>query len=394
MAARVVGGSAIIDIDTSAPPRTAAPGSLHVAAPEFFVPDLCNVRALSLLILFAELVAVVLSLAAEHPSWARFGWLSLFVQWNVLACGAALCATRSVMARWPLWAGASGAWVLIIVVTLLVTVLGWQVAERVMFARDTSFDLLRNGALAALVGGMALRYFFVQQQWRLEQASALQSRIQALQSRIRPHFLFNSMNIIASLIPVDPDNAEAVVEDLSALFRASLNEAGNQVPLEHELMLCRRYLRIEALRLDERLRVEWQLDDLPRGLRIPQLTLQPLVENAIYHGIQPLPEGGTVRIEARYVDGVVHVRVTNPVPPEGALTPDGRARATAGNGIAVQNIRTRLEALYGDSVRLHGARRGDMWEVDLRYPFPASALLPAAGAGQASPGQAQVRQGR
>jgi two-component system sensor histidine kinase AlgZ len=234
----------------------------------------------------------------------------------------------------------------------------------------------------------------VQQQWRLEQASALQSRIQALQSRIRPHFLFNSMNISASLIPVDPDNAEAVVEDLSALFRASLNEAGNQVPLEHELMLCRRYLRIEALRLDERLRVEWQLDDLPRGLRIPQLTLQPLVENAIYHGIQPLPEGGTVRIEARYVDGVVHVRVTNPVPPEGALTPDGRARATAGNGIAVQNIRTRLEALYGDSVRLHGARRGDMWEVDLRYPFPASALLPAAGAGQASPGQAQVRQGR
>ncbi len=351
----------------------------------------------------------MLSLAAEQPSWARFGWLSLFVQWNVLACGAALCAARSTMARWSLWAGAIVAWLLIIVVTLLVTVLGWWVAERVVFTRDTSFDLLRNGALAALVGGMALRYFFVQQQWRLEQASALQSRIQALQSRIRPHFLFNSMNIIASLIPVDPENAEAVVEDLSALFRASLNEAGNQVPLEQELMLCRRYLRIEGLRLDERLQVEWLLDDLPRGLRIPQLTLQPLVENAIYHGIQPLPEGGMVRIEGRYTDGMVHLRVTNPVPPEhtaptaGATVADGaervppgtkpdgtRAKVPAGNGIAVQNIRTRLEALYGDTVRMHSARRGNLWEAELRYPFPASGLA-RAGAGADAEGRGDSR---
>lgn len=353
-------------------------------AAEFFVPELCNVRALSLLILFGELIATVLSLAAEHPSWARFGWLSLFVQWTVLACGGALCATRSTMARWPLWLGASGAWLLIVLVTLLLTVVGGWVAELVVFQREGAFDLLRNGLLAALIGGMALRYFFVQQQWRLEQASALQSRIQALQSRIRPHFLFNSMNIIASLIPVDPENAEAVVEDLSALFRASLNEAGNQVPLEQELTLCRRYLRIEALRLDDRLHVEWALDGLPTGLKIPQLSLQPLVENAIYHGIQPLPDGGTVRIEGRYADGMVYLRVTNPVPP------DGMPRAPSGNGIAVQNIRTRLEALYGESVRLEGARRGDVWEVELRYPF-ALGNMPArsgsAGAGDAGRGE-------
>ena len=323
------------------------------------MPDLCNVPALSLLILFGELIATVLTLASERPDWDRFGWMSLFVQWIVLASAGGLCVTRSSMARWPMHVGATCAWLLIVMIALLLTALG----EQVVFGEIRTFDLARNGLLAALIGGMALRYFFVQQQWRLEQASALQSRIQALQSRIRPHFLFNSMNIIASLIPVDPDNAEVVVEDLSALFRASLNEAGNQVPLSDELELCQRYLHIESLRLDERLRIDWIIGDLPQGLRIPQLTLQPLIENAIYHGIQPLPQGGTVRVAVTYVGGRVDVHIRNPVP---AAVPSAAVR---GNGMALHNIRNRLEALYGGTVLLESARHGDVWEVTLQYPF-------------------------
>ncbi len=338
------------------------------------MPDLCNVPALSLLILFGELIATVLTLASERPDWDRFGWMSLFVQWIVLASAGGLCVTRSAMARWPMHVGATCAWLLIVMITLLLTAIG----EQLVFAEIRAFDLARNSLLAAVIGGMALRYFFVQQQWRLEQASALQSRIQALQSRIRPHFLFNSMNIIASLIPVDPDNAEVVVEDLSALFRASLNEAGNQVPLADELELCERYLHIESLRLDERLHIEWHIDDLPQGLRIPQLTLQPLIENAIYHGIQPLPQGGTVSIAVAYVSGRVEVQIRNPVPaaaPVSDLVSDlGRAGAALtqsarGNGMALHNIRNRLEALYGGTVRLDSARHGNVWEVTLQYPF-------------------------
>ena len=336
------------------------------------MPDLCNVPALSLLILFGELIATVLTLASERPDWDRFGWMSLFVQWIVLASAGGLCVTRSSMARWPMRAGATAAWLLIVVVALLLTAIG----EQVVFGEIRAFDLARNSLLAAVIGGMALRYFFVQQQWRLEQASALQSRIQALQSRIRPHFLFNSMNIIASLIPVDPDNAEVVVEDLSALFRASLNEAGNQVPLADELDLCQRYLHIESLRLDERLHIEWHVDALPQGLRIPQLTLQPLIENAIYHGIQPLPQGGTVSIAVAYVSGRVEVQIRNPVPAAVAVSAAHGAASSAvatpsvrGNGMALHNIRNRLEALYGATVRLDSARRGDVWEVTLQYPF-------------------------
>ena len=145
-----------------------------------------------------------------------------------------------------------------------------------------------------------LRYNYIQRSLHTREESELHARIQALQSRIRPHFLFNSMNIIASLIPVDPDVAETVVEDLSELFRASLQEEGSEVSIEEELALCRRYTRIEYLRLGERLNIEWQIEDAVESVKIPLLTLQPLLENAIYHGIQPMPEGGTITVSLAY----------------------------------------------------------------------------------------------
>ena len=218
-------------------------------------------------------------------------------------------------------------------------------------------------ASAGIITGMVLRYFYVQEQLREQEQSELQSRIQALQSRIRPHFLFNSMNIIASLIPTEPDTAESVVEDLSELFRASLNEAGNQVPISEELALCERYVRIEGLRLGDRLRVHWDICDYPSSLKIPLLTLQPLLENAIYHGIQPLPEGGTVDVKLRYDGEIVHVDITNPVPP-----PESRG-LSKGNQMAINNINSRLSVLYGNSAALDVEERGDCYVTTLRYPF-------------------------
>ena len=121
------------------------------------------------------------------------------------------------------------------------------------------------------------------------------------------------MNIIASLIPDDPDMAEKVVENLSVLFRASLHEAtGEPVSLEEELDLCRKYLHIEGLRLDDRLKVQFQLDADPSLLRIPLLTLQPLLENAIYHGIQPLPDGGTITLDLKVEGDEIKISITNP----------------------------------------------------------------------------------
>ena len=212
---------------------------------------------------------------------------------------------------------------------------------------------------------MVLRYFYVQQQLREQEQSELQARIQALQSRIRPHFLFNSMNIIASLISVDPETAESVVEDLSELFRASLNDAGNQVLLTEELELCERYVRIEQLRLGDRLRLAWDIGEYPDATKIPLLTLQPLLENAIYHGIQPLPDGGTIAVTLRYDRNVVSVRITNPLP-----SAEYRAQ-TQGNKMAVNNIRSRLNVLYNDAAELTAEAEGDVYVTMLRYPHRA-----------------------
>ena len=208
--------------------------------------------------------------------------------------------------------------------------------------------------IAGIITGLALRYFYVQQRLRAQEQAELQSRIQALQSRIRPHFLFNSMNIIASLIAVDPETAESVVEDLSELFRASLNDAGNRVSVEEELELCRRYVRIEALRLGDRLHMEWDVSGDLTGLRLPMLTLQPLLENAIYHGVQPLPEGGTITVKMWTDEDNLRVTITNPLPPAQAQT------HAEGNKMALDNIRSRLAVLYGDKAELKtGASDGE-----------------------------------
>ena len=151
---------------------------------------------------------------------------------------------------------------------------------------------LQNLAVCAIATGLALRYFYVTHQWQANVEAEAQSRVRALQARIRPHFLFNSMNTIASLTRSNPKVAEQAIADLSDLFRASLREHRERIPLAHEIEIARAYERVERLRLGERLQVDWQVDGLPMDAKVPALILQPLLENAVYHGIEPLDQGG------------------------------------------------------------------------------------------------------
>lgn len=336
------------------------------------LPELCNVTALSLLVLVGEFLAVVLLFAGPEVTWMRFALLSLFVQWVALLSAGGLCWLRPRLAALPLAAGAAVALALVLLVTLLVGLAADRLlADAVPGAPIDWSALVGQLVIAGILAMLALRYFHVQQQLRLREQAELRARIQALQSRIRPHFLFNSMNIIASLIESDPVTAEAVVEDLAELFRASLNEAGHEVPLADELALCERYLRIEQLRLGERLRLDWQVEQIPHGARIPLLTLQPLLENAVYHGIQPLPEGGTVSVSVTFAAGRAQIRITNPVPAAG----DGRAVTNQGlgNRMALANIRDRLAALHGAGARLEAVAEDGLFVTTLDYPLAAGA---------------------
>ena len=338
-------------------------------AARVFLPDLCTARSVLVVVVVAELLALVMTLAASHYdgfSFERLALSSLFIQWVALTSAALLCALRDVLNRMAL--GWAAFWVVALVVldTFIFTILarlavGWMLGLDSLLLEVAPHEPLVNAGIAAIIAGMVMRYFFVQEQLRDKGEAELQARIQALQSRIRPHFLFNSMNIIASLISVDPEAAEQVVEDLSRLFRASLKESGNQVTLREELDLCERYARIEQLRIGERLQLEWDIRVAKENVLIPLLTLQPLVENAIYHGIQPLAEGGVVRISAWQQDGMVYLAVANPC---GAASISHQ-----GNRMAQANIRHRLEALYGKSARLETLASNNNYEVRIIYPL-------------------------
>jgi two-component system sensor histidine kinase AlgZ len=220
---------------------------------------------------------------------------------------------------------------------------------------------LRHALISLIMSALLLRYFYLQTQWQRQQQAELRARIESLQARIRPHFLFNSLNSIASLILSNPLRAEQAVLDLSDLFRASLAKPGTLVSWQDELELAKRYLSIERYRLGERLKVEWDVDGVPLDLPIPQLTLQPLLENALIHGIQPRVEGGLVQVQASYQGGLFELSVSNPyqVDPE---------RSTGGTRQALVNIDARLTALFGPRASLSVDRRDGRHYTCLRYP--------------------------
>ncbi len=353
-------------------PQPGADSSARAALPltvdsprmtQFVVPDLCNAAAISLLVLFGELLVLVLLFAGGPVTWVRFALMSLFVQWVAITSAGLLCWSRRWLASFGLAQGSVLAFLLVMCVTLVVGLSADAVISPAIDGGVAWSTIFGQMVISGIIATLALRYFYVQHQLRVQEQSELQSRIQALQSRIRPHFLFNSMNIIASLIATDPDTAESVVEDLSELFRASLNDAGNQVQLQEELDLCERYVRIEALRLGDRLRLEWDIEEPAQPVKIPLLTLQPLLENAIYHGVQPLPEGGTISVRLWFSEDNVHVEITNPLPDN-----DTRDH-NEGNKMALNNIRSRLTALYGARADLSTTIRNGKYVTSLKYPI-------------------------
>lgn len=321
-----------------------------------YLPDFCNLRMVLAMVVAAELLAYVLSLSSA-PGGAGRRWdglimTSLFVQWVALASIALLCACRRLMEGWrDTTTTTLYSFGLVLAVTVVVSEAAyWGGAYLGLFPMGEGGwhggFLIRNLTISAIVTTVALRYFYVQFQLKKNIQAEAYARIQALQARVRPHFLFNSMNTIASLTRSDPALAEEVVEDLADLFRVNLADARTRVPLEEELALTRRYLHIEQLRLGARLTIEEHTSDAPRDAAIPMLTIQPLVENAVYHGIEPLPQGGVVRLEARRDgDGNIVITVANPQPPAEVIR-------RPGNRLALDNLRQRLGVHFGGRATL------------------------------------------
>jgi two-component system sensor histidine kinase AlgZ len=337
------------------------------AAPqtEFFIPDLCATRPVVLSILLSELVVLVYVLASSglpRFDWLDFALCSLFVLWVVLLSNLLLCWCRRPFSRLSLPLATLSSLGLVALVTLVTSLLAQVFFVQTANIRDDHWWVVRNLLVAIVLAGIALRYFYLQQQLRLQEQLELQARLDSLRTRIRPHFLFNTLNSIASLIMSRPETAEQAVEDLAELFRASLKESHEATTVRDEIRLTRLYLGIEELRLGSRLQVHWDVDEKILGASMPTLVLQPLVENAVYHGISRLPGGGKIDIRIARKGDAITASVDNPVP--------GAGVASRGNQMALSNVAQRLQVIYGPGATLDVVPGVEHFRVELAYTPP------------------------
>ncbi len=337
-----------------------------------YLPDVCTSRASLATVLIAELTALVLTLARQSATidfWTDLARTSMFLLWIGLAGAALLCALRPRLEHMTVAAGSAAVMVLISAVVATVSLCAYLFGRTPLVVDSGAAGLfpsaprvfvLRNVGIGLIVTGLALRYFYVAHEWRRSVELRAAARVHALQARIRPHFLFNSMNTIAALTRSNPPRAEEAVQDLADLFRATLADKGT-ITLAEELEVARTYQRMEQLRLGARLQVEWKTDSLPSNALVPGLMIQPLLENAIYHGIEPRPEGGTVTISGEVAAGLVTIVVRNPLDPV-----PGRRE---GNRLALANIRERLSLMYGERALMKSGRFDAEYIVTLRFPL-------------------------
>ncbi|HEX5056220.1 MAG TPA: histidine kinase [Gammaproteobacteria bacterium] len=342
-----------------------SPRHSGIAAQAFgLLPNLCDNRVLLLLILIAELLAMVLTLSQRPGTgnlWSYLATSSFFIQSIALIDAALLCYTRRWLLRLPpLYLGIT-VYAGLQLVTVLVTLLQGLVVDP--FGSGNSAGILpRNLGISAIISAVVMRYLYIRHQNELRQQAENNAKIQVLQARIRPHFLFNSLNTIASLIHRQPQQAEEAILDLAELFRSTLSQP-EKITLAQEMELVQKYLHIESLRLGPRLKVESRIPRELMDLELPPLVLQPLVENAVYHGIEPIPEGGTVSIEAANQAGAgTVISIRNP------RSSSPRSGRNTGNRMALDNIRQRLLLHYGKQAALIIDETVTEYTVKLQLP--------------------------
>ena len=305
-----------------------------------------------LIVNLAAFAAAVVKSVTLRGIWNELLEISALVEPLLILSLIALMALNGVLNRLPYYLGILA----VIALELLLTALLYA-AGRPLIAMDS--PLGRYWLLVSIVTGMLLVYFDLR--GRALSPALSEARLQALQARIRPHFLFNSINAVLSLIRQDPKRAEVALEDMSDLFRVLMADNRELTPLAREVELCRQYLDLEQLRLGERLKLDWHIDKMPHDALVPPLVLQPLLENAVYHGIEPRSEPGVISINIYAARGQVHAVLRNPYRHEGSHH--------AGNKMALGNIRERLQLHFDAEATLVTKVADDTYQVHIVMPY-------------------------
>jgi two-component system sensor histidine kinase AlgZ len=319
------------------------------------LPNFQNLGILLRIIIIVNVFAFAVAVSKSHDAttlWQQTIRISASVEPLLMLSLLLLAITSDWLRRLPYAVGA----LTVLLLQLALTTALYSAGQPLLGSDPAPLE--RYWVLVALTTGALLVYFDLR--GRALSPSLTEARLQALQARIRPHFLFNSINAVLSLIRQEPRRAEAVLEDMAGLFRMLMADNRELAPLAREVELCRQYLSLEQLRLGERLKVEWRIERMPGDALVPPLVLQPLLENAVYHGIEPRLEPGLVRIEIYPAGEQVHAILRNPY----------RDNAShSGNRMALANIRERLQLHFDAEAGLTTRAADGVYEVHIVMPY-------------------------
>lgn len=332
--------------------------SINQNRPPSTLPDFCNLGVMLRVILIVNAMGVLAGVA-RNPTW--LGWwqeflpIAVFIQPGLLASLLLLCGLRKLLARRPYREYVFAVFVLEILIGMALFI--WI---RGLMPGDTFLSITAVLAFVILATGIVM--FYLNLRSRALSPAFTEARLQALQARIRPHFLFNSLTAVLSLMRADPRRAERVLEDLADLFRVLMGDNRQLVPLQSEFVLCRQYLELEQLRLGDRLKVAWHIDKMPDDALVPPLILQPLLENAVYHGIEPSTETGEININIYRNRDYVYMVLRNPYRGDGGTHHQG-------NKMALNNIRERLALHFDVEASMKSQIVGSQYQVTIVIPY-------------------------
>ena len=321
------------------------------------LPNFCNLGVMLRAVVFVNVLVVAAAVLRSPSPLAiamEFTTFAAFVEPILLLSLVLLCAARPL-----LHAMSYGASLVAVAIFELALAWGVSLAIGALVPELGGTPFFRTAFLVLFVTGCAIAYFDLRA--RALSPAIAEARIQALQARIRPHFLYNSINAVLSLMRAEPKRAERALEDMADLFRVLMADNRTLVPIAGEVELTRQYLDIESIRLGDRLKVTWSTDAMPADALVPPLMLQPLVENAVYHGIEPSPQGGEIAIDVRRADRELIMVLTNPFPAD--------SRHAAGNKMAIANIRERLQLHFDAEASMKSEAKDGTYRVTIRIPY-------------------------
>lgn len=329
---------------------------------ELQLPDLTQAAPLLRVVVFAQALALILALASgsEAAFWDSLGLISILVHWISLVSCLLYVRLRARLRYLSMPRLALVVQLILLLVTGSCSLLSYWLLFDINLSASLGSFVLKHLIIAFIVGLVLMQFLIMYDELANSISAQHQARFSALQARIRPHFLFNSLNTVAELIHTDAAAAEQALLNLADLFRAAM-ASSERISLADELALCQQYLALEQWRLGEKLKINWQLPASLPAVSLPALTIQPLLENAIQYGFETRTTPATLDIEVYLGKKQLSIVIDNPI--------SAHKTNHSKNGIAITNIRQRLMLCFGNQAQLTTLQQDQRFRVKLVLPL-------------------------